>query len=57
MFWAPNGLDELRKFVFEFPFILIDKSTMPFLTGKSWSALANPDTKVGAQNRDLGAIS
>ena len=53
----PKDSTNYRNCVFEFPFILIDKSTMAFLTGKSWRALPNPDTHVGAQNRDLGAIS
>ena len=53
----PKDSTNYRNCVFEFPFILIDKSTMAFLTGKSWRALPNPDTQVGAQNRDLGAIS
>ena len=36
MFWTPNGLNELKEERFEFPFILIGKSTMEFLTGQSW---------------------
>ena len=35
LFWAPNGLNELPEVKFEFPFILIGKSTMAFLTGQS----------------------
>ena len=35
LFWAPNGLNELP----EFPFNLIGKSTMAFLTGQSWGVL------------------
>ena len=35
LFWAPNGLNELP----EFPFNLIGKSTMAFLTGQSWRVL------------------
>ena len=38
-FWIYNGLDELPKVLFEFPFILIGKSTMAFLTGQSWCVL------------------
>ena len=30
LFWAPNGLNELPEVRFEFPFILIGKSTMAF---------------------------
>ena len=36
MFWAPNGLNELKEERFKFPFILIGKSTMEFLIGQSW---------------------
>ena len=32
LFWAPNGLDELPEERFDFPFILIGKLTMAFLT-------------------------
>ena len=32
LFWAPNGLNELPEVHFEFPFILIGKSTMTFST-------------------------
>ena len=32
LFWAPNGLDELPEKRFDFPFILIGKLTMAFLT-------------------------
>ena len=39
LFWAPNGLNELPEVRFEFPFILIGKSTMAFLTGQSWRVL------------------
>ena len=36
MFWAPDGLNELKEQRFEFPFILIGKSTMELLIGQSW---------------------
>ena len=36
LFWAPKGLNELLEVRFEFPFILISKSTMSLLTGQSW---------------------
>ena len=39
LFWAPNGLNELLEVRFEFPFILIKKSTMAFLTDQSWGVL------------------
>ena len=39
LFWASNGLNELPKKHFEFPFNLFDKSTMAFLTGQSWRNL------------------
>ena len=38
-FWATNGLNKLPKVRFEFPFNLIGKSTMAFLTGQSWCIL------------------
>ena len=34
--WAPNGLNEFPEVRYEFPFNLIGKSTMTFLTGQSW---------------------
>ena len=39
LFWVPNGLSELPEVHFEFPFILIGKSTMAFLTSQSWGVL------------------
>ena len=39
LFLAHNGLNELSEMHFEFPSILIDKSTMAFLTGQSWRVL------------------
>ena len=43
LFWAPNGLDELpAEMRFEFPFNLIGKLTMAFLTGQSWRVYSNP---------------
>ena len=36
LFWPPNGLNKLPEMRFEFPFILIGKSTMNFLAGQSW---------------------
>ena len=39
LFWAPNGLNELPEVRFEFPFILIGKSTMTLSTGQSWRLL------------------
>ena len=33
LFWAPNGLNELPEVSLEFPFILIGKLTIAFLTG------------------------
>ena len=38
--WAPTELNDLPEARFEeFPFILIGKSTMSFLTGQSWRGL------------------
>ena len=34
---GPNRLNELPEVHFEFPFILMGKQTMTFLTGQSWS--------------------
>ena len=48
-FWAPNGLNELPAARFEFPFILIGKSTMAFLTGQSYHVLKwGPRKKISA---------
>ena len=56
LFWAPNGFNELPEVRFEFPFILIGKLTMAFLTGQSWHVLKSWYTG-GAQNKDFGAVS
>ena len=38
--WTPTELNDLPEACFEeFPFILIDKSTMTFLKGQSWHEL------------------
>ena len=41
LFWDPNGLNKFLEVCFEFPFILIVKSTiwMAFSTGQSWHVL------------------
>ena len=39
LFWAPDGLNKLPEVCFEFPFNMIGKSTMAFLTGQSWRVL------------------
>ena len=39
LFCAPNGLNDLPEVCFEFPFILIGKWTMAFLTDQSWHVL------------------
>ena len=39
MFSAPNELNELPEYHFEFPFILIGISIMAFSTGQSWRVL------------------
>ena len=51
LFWAPDGLDELAEVHFEFPFILIGKSTMTFLTGQSWHVLKSWYTAGGPEQR------
>ena len=35
IFWAPNRLNEFPEVRFRFPFVLIGKLTMAFLTGQS----------------------
>ena len=57
MFWTPNGLKEFPEVRFVFPFILIGKSTMAFLTGQSWRVLRFWYTCGGAQDKDFGAVS
>ena len=47
LLWAPKGL-RLR---FEFPFNLIGKSTMTFLTGQSWRVLKSWYTGGGPEQR------
>ena len=39
IFWALNGLNELPEVRFEFPFILIGRSTMALISGQSWCVL------------------
>ena len=51
LFWIYNGLDELPKMLFEFPFILIGKSTMALLTGQSWCVLKSWYTGGGPGQR------
>ena len=51
--WSPNGLIELPEVRFEFPFNLIGKGTMVYLTGRSWRLLKSWCTG-GAQNNDFG---
>ena len=43
LFWTTYGLNELPEMRFEFPFILIDQSTMAFLRANH-GAYSNPDT-------------
>ena len=49
LFRAPNRLNELSEMHFKFPFILIGKSTMAFLTGQSWHGLKSWYTGVGPE--------
>ena len=51
MFWGPNGLNELPEIRFEFPFNLIGKSTVAFLTGQSWRAFKTWFTGLGLKQR------
>ena len=54
LFWAANGLNNLPEMRFRFPFNLIGKWTMAFLTVQSWRK-SNPGTQVAAQNKDFVA--
>ena len=51
MSWTPNGLNELQEKRFEFPLILIGKSTMTFLTGQPWHVLKSWYTAGGPEQR------
>jgi len=51
LFRGPNGLNELPQMRFEFPFNLIGKSTVAFLTGQSWCALKSWFTGWGLKQR------
>ena len=51
LFWTPNELNGLQEERFEFPFILIGKSTMTFLTGQSWHVLKSWYTAGGPEQR------
>ena len=44
-----NGLNELPEVPFEFPFILIGKLKMAFLTGQSWRVLKSWNTGEGRE--------
>ena len=54
-FWASNRLNKLPEVHFEFPFILIDKSTVASLTGQSWRVLKSWYTG-GPHNNDFRAV-
>ena len=56
MFWAPNGLHEIPEKRFEFPIIWIGKSTVAFLTGRSWRVVTSWYTD-RTQNKDFDAVS
>ena len=56
LFWTSNGLNELPEVRFEFPFILIDQSTMAFLRANH-GVYSNPDTQAGRpEQRFLGNV-
>ena len=57
MFWAPDGLNELKEQRFEFPFILIGKSTMELLIGQSWRVVKPWYTGGGPEHEDFIAVS
>ena len=54
--WTPNRLNKLLKVRFKFPFILIGKWTMSFLTGQSWLVRKSWYT-CGGQNKEFGTAS
>ena len=54
LFWGPNGYYEIPEKRLEFPFILIGKLTMAFLTDQSWHVFNSCYTFAGTQNKDLG---
>ena len=47
VFCEPNRLNDLQEVRFEFPFNLIGKSTMAFLSGQSWRVLKSWYTGAG----------
>ena len=55
--WVPNGLKKIPEAHFEFPFNLIGKSVITFLTGQSLYALKTCYTLVWSQNKAFGAGS
>ena len=58
LFWAPNGFNELPGVRFEFPFNLIGKLTVVFLTGQSSRVLNSTQWYTGgAKNTDFGSVS
>ena len=56
LFWAPNRFNELTEVRFNFPSILIAKSTMAFQQANH-GACSNPGTQLGSQNMDFGGVS
>ena len=56
LFWAPNRFNELTEVRFNFPSILIAKSTMAFRQANH-GACSNPGTHLGSQNMDFGGVS
>ena len=54
--WAPIRLNELPEMRFKFPFNLIGKSTMAFLTGQSWRVLQSWYTGEDLE-QGFGAVS
>ena len=49
LFWVPNGLNKLPEMSFKFPFNLIGKSTVAFLTGQSRHVLKSWYTGGGVE--------
>ena len=56
LFWAASRLNELLEMYFQFPFILIGKSTMAFLTGQSCCILKCWYTGIGGVRTRILAL-
>ena len=57
LLWTSNEVNELAEVRVEFPFKLIGQSTNSFFNRPIVARTKNPDTQLGAENKDLGAGS